>query len=144
MSEDCARQTWAAYKSRVDALPTREAVAPARLPIAGFHEQAAIKEFRRIFKGAQNILDVIRIDPMGLVVHQLQIVLDRSGTYSSKISSAEGWLKHALLCNNRPAANLNVRAALNAVDVELPHGEFVLGFTPVLDSLYSNWPGMLT
>jgi hypothetical protein len=129
MTQECARQTWAEYRARVEALPEREAIAPVRLPITGFHEQEAIKEFRRRFKGAANILDVIRIDPMGLVVHQLLIVLDRSNTYAAKTSSVQGWLKHALLCDGPPPP-MNVRAAFNAIDVEIPHSEFVFGFHP--------------
>jgi hypothetical protein len=130
LGKDAALAIWHHYRSAVASLPERAALAPQRLPITGHYELEAVKEFKRKWRGALNILDVVKIDPMGLVVHQLDIVVERShSTYRSKVESMNGWLKHGLF-GDGATPSLNIRAAMNAVDVELPHAEFVFGFNP--------------
>src|ERR1035441_2067568 len=97
LSEDAARAIWQQYRSAMEGLPERAALAPQLLPITGHYELEAVKEFKRRWKGAPNILDVVRVDPMGLVVHQLDVVVERCHTtYRNKVDSMNGWLKHAL------------------------------------------------
>jgi hypothetical protein len=130
LGQDAARVIWQQYHSAVESLPERAALAPPRLPMTGYYELEAVKEFKRKWRGVPNILGVVKIDPMGLVVHQLKIVVERSHTtYRSKVDSMNGWLKHGLF-GDEATPSLNIRAAMNAVDVELPHAEFVLGFNP--------------
>src|ERR1017187_46482 len=74
LNEEAARAIWQTYRSEGERLPDRAALAPPRLPISGHYELEAVREFKRRWKGAANILDVVKIDPMRLVVHQLEIV----------------------------------------------------------------------
>jgi hypothetical protein len=130
LKEDAARAIWQQYRSAVEKLPERAALAPQRLPISGHYELEAVKEFKRKWKGAPNILDVVKIDPMGLVVHQLEIVVERChSAYRNKVESANGWLKHGLLGDGSQPA-LTIRAAVNMMNIELPHAEFVFSFNP--------------
>ena len=127
LSEAEAERIWEPWRVTVEALPERLALAPERLPIDSFHAREVRKEFLNRYKGAKNILDVIRIDPMGLVVHQLWVITDRSGIYRTRVETRRGWLEHALLCNDRNALpTLNMRAGANWIDIEIPHAEFIL------------------
>jgi hypothetical protein len=74
LSEAEAERIWEPWRATVEALPERPALAPERLPIDSFHAREVRKEFLNRYKGAKNILDVIRIDPMRLVVHQLWVI----------------------------------------------------------------------
>lgn len=140
LTEDCvfespfasirAEELWSEYRSRVLALEERDALAPERLRIDGYHEIEAIKEFKQHYKAAPNILDVIRVDPMRLVVHQLFIVTERSSSYISKVSSLRGWLDNAILCKSAKTPDLSINCRTNAIDVKIPDAEYVLAFNP--------------
>lgn len=92
-----AERTWEAYRARVDALPERKATPPARLKLKPAERQAANRflSFHRE-RGNERVLDVIKIDPMELVVHQLQVATAKGHRDSKKVDSGSGWLKAAL------------------------------------------------
>lgn len=119
---------WREYRCRVDQLEPREALAPAKVPITDRHEQEAATEFMRLYRSASNVLGVVKVNPMELVVHQLQIVIQRSTHYRPHVGSKRTWLQTSLLCNSALSPQLTIRALPNAIDAELPHGEFMLGF----------------
>jgi hypothetical protein len=132
MTKDQASECWEEYHSRVSALPMRDATSPARQPITNFHETEAKKEFLRRFKGAPNILDVVKIDPNNLVVHQLIVVTERSLRYQSRIKSSNGWIKECLLADANQSPQLQIQAGMNFVNAQLPHAEFAFSFVPGL------------
>jgi hypothetical protein len=126
-----ANQQWEEYHSRVQALPVRDATSPTHQTITSFQESEAKKEFLRRFKGAPNILDVIKIDPSKLVVHQLIVVTDRSNRYQSKVQSSNGWIKECLLAEHaNQSPQLQIQAGINFVNAQLPHAEFAFSFVP--------------
>src|SRR5260370_33802257 len=71
LSEAEAQRIWEPWRATVEALPERLALAPERLPIDSFHAREVRREFLNRYKGAKNILDVIRIDPSRLWLQQL-------------------------------------------------------------------------
>jgi hypothetical protein len=124
-----AEALWDSYRSKVEAIPERDALAPKRLPITDFHESEAVNKFRQRFRGATNVLDAIRIDPMQLVVHQLYVIMDRSGSYGNKVDSRLKWIKNAVLCDGL-APDLRFRTGRSAIDVEVPHAEYIFVCDP--------------
>jgi hypothetical protein len=133
ITKERASERWEEFHSRVIALPVRDATSPARQPITNFHENEAKKEFLRRFKGAPNILDVIKIEPGNLVVHQLIVVTERSRRYQSKIQDSSGWIKECLLADHADQnPQLQIQAGINFVNAQLPHAEFAFSFVPGL------------
>ena len=131
LSAEDAKCLWRKYRDAVLALGRRDATAPARMPITNFYEsQAADKILKQArATGVKNILDVIRIDPMDLVAWQPYVVTERSDRYRSRVDSSKGWISEALLCSPR-SPNLQIRHAMNAIDVEVPHMEWGFVFDP--------------
>jgi hypothetical protein len=124
-----AEALWLPYRERVLALPERAAVAPVVRKVDGYHESKVVAEFQKRFRRAANILDVIKIDPMGLVVHQLQVVTERANNYRKVTGSVSDWMKTAILCDG-PPPNLPMRTGVNAIDVVIPDAEYVFVFDP--------------
>lgn len=131
LTEPRAEEIWRTKRNAVEALGTRNVAAPACLPMDAEEERKAhafVQHFNRL--GATNIREVLKIDPMGLVVHQPFIVLERVAEYSAKVSSKAGWMRHCLSTDPPAPTRLQMRCAPNAIDVALPHGEFMFAMNP--------------
>src|SRR5262249_10361426 len=115
------------YWDRVQALPDRLATAPQTLPLDA-EETAARDAFLRRHHGAPNIKDVIKIDPSALVVHQWLVVEERTENYRQQVSTTRGWIDATLAAQATPH-QVQLKFGMNAMDVEVPHGEFVVNFS---------------
>jgi hypothetical protein len=128
-TEEEAEGLWALYRARVDALPVRPAEAPPRLPLDAQEEQAA-RRFLAFYRTAPNITDVIKINPMGLVVHQLRVVLDQVRKHQNSVRVRDGWLKECLAANRPGPRQLQVRMEPTGICFDIPHAEFMAAFGP--------------
>jgi hypothetical protein len=76
---------------------------------------------------APNIKDVIKIDPSGLIAHQLLVVEERAIGYQTAVSTMQGWINQTLAAQQQPH-QIQLRFGMNAMDVDVPHAEFVVVF----------------
>jgi len=119
--EEAAR-LWTAYHKRVEALPVRNPQPPARLQIpAG--SRGHVTDFLRRHRGTE-VSDVININPLDLVVYQLQVVTDRANHHHNQAGS---WSRKTLVID-RPAAQLPVRVEGDTIKFTLPHAEHMFVF----------------
>jgi hypothetical protein len=90
-------------------------------------EQRHADAFLSFFKGQlriQSILDVIKIDPRQLVVRQFYVVTQQSNNYANDVCTAAGWARHCLPTALPQPKSVNIFAGINAVNIQVPHGEF--------------------
>ena len=120
-----AEELWWKYRQVVDALPERTIQQPTRLPIP-FKRKDSVAEFLRKFKGPE-VLDVINIDPMGLLAYQFYVVIDVAERHA-KMSSRQ-WAKTCLTAE-RPVVQMQGRLDNGVVKFSLPHGEHLFGLQP--------------
>lgn len=118
---------WQPYRDRVEALPGRAANAPAPLPLDSA-EKSARDHFLKAHPGAANIKDVIKIDPTGLVVHQLIVCEERCKEYQKDVKTMQGWI-NSTLAAQQVSHQVQIHIGVNAMDIDVPHGEFVVNFT---------------
>lgn len=131
LSEQDAENLWRPYREAVQNLPVREARAPERLPLDNPEREAAqrfLQEHHR--RGATNILDVIKVDPFRLVVHQHQVVLDRAQDYADSLRTSAGWIAQSLPTRVPAQSQVQIQARPNTMDIRIPHAEFVFAFDP--------------
>jgi hypothetical protein len=122
-----AEALWARYRERVNALRGRAVSAPVPL--------ACTDEERRVVAGflqdrarhGGHVRDVVKVDPLGLVAHQLEITTSRSRSLAERLDGVEAWAAECL-CPAPSSAQPSIRHAPNSVDVDLPHGEWALLF----------------
>lgn len=141
LTEQQAEAIWMPYRGAVEALPERAAVMPRRFPLSPADAEAADK-FRAKNSGP-NILDVIRIDPLSLLVHQLYVVTEKSDQYASTITG-EGWREQCLPPDRAPV-DISVRGGADGYTADVPHGEFF--FVPTGDGAFrilQAWGGVST
>src|SRR5882762_9714117 len=65
LDEAAADALWQDFRSRVDALDPRNSLIVNKLSLDD-DERVAAREFLRHFRGATNILDVIKVEPINL------------------------------------------------------------------------------
>lgn len=132
LSDADATAIWQRYRSEVESLPPRAATAPIRVSLMESEKRLVapfLEHFRKL--GAQNILDVVKIDPMQLVVHQLYVVTEHAENYAKTVTTPRGWINKCVSVVSTQH-NLQIRAGMNIVDVDIPHGEFGFTFVPNL------------
>lgn len=122
-----AEALWRPFHDRVEALPVRNATAPANLALAG-PEQTVRTTFLKQHAGAANIKDVVKIDPLGLVVHQLIICAGRCAGYQHEVATMQGWINKTIAAKTTPQ-QVQMTIGPNAMDIDVPHGEFMVNFT---------------
>jgi hypothetical protein len=123
-----AEQLWEEYHNRCLALPEREAAAPARLPMTPQEDHHANRFMAFIRSlGPNPFVDVIKVELMGLVVHQLYVATSRAEEYAHRVRD-DGWLHEAVPLTPRPPALINTRVTVtglhSAADIDIPHAEF--------------------
>lgn len=128
LTEAQAEAMWRPYRDAVDALPERDALAPEFLAMTRT-EEAAKRQFLARHRGAANIKDVVKVNPQGLVVHQLLIVLDRASHYEPSVGTMTGWIDQTISAQPRPH-QVQLRVGPNIMEVDVPHGEFMMAFLP--------------
>lgn len=126
MDSEQAERIWAQYHERVEALPERNCLAPQPIPLSR-EEQAIADNFMRSHRQNVNVRGVIKINPLNLVTHQPHVNLNQCANYSHDAISAARYAKHSLAIA-QGVHNLAIRAGLNLMDVDVPHGEFAFVF----------------
>lgn len=129
LTDQQAEDFWRPYRDRVEALGQRKAAAPQRVGLSGKEQQWAdnfLQTFRA--RGAKNIRDVMKIDPMALVVHQHYVLTDRADRYSKTIKNKDSWMHECLNSNPPPPRNIQIYPGAGSINVMVPHMEFMFGF----------------
>lgn len=134
LDDNAAEALWAEYRSRVNDLRGRAIPPPERLCFTN-DEQRLVGRFLDTVKAhgtaiAETVQEVVKVDPVRLVVHQLEIATERSDATAARLRTPADWTLE-FLAPTSPVVNPNVRHTPNAIDLELPHGEWALLFHPV-------------
>jgi len=122
MTERDAERLWHRYRDAVRSLPEREPKMPVRLPLAKAELHAA-RSFRNRHRTSPTILDVIKVDPFELMVHQLAIATGISSEYEPKMTG-KWWLEECILAERR--SQLVQKIDAEGLHIELPHAEFLV------------------
>lgn len=133
-----AADTWEEYQQRVEALPERPAPAPARQPL-NRDERTQADNFRRRYRQAPNVLDVIKVDPSQLVAHQLLVITNRATEYAASMATPTAKLRYSLGSQAQRPANMNIRAEQDGLHFTLPHAEHSLNFDTVKGFEIQQW-----
>lgn len=127
LSDKEATLLWEKYRSEVETLGTRSIQAPERIPITDLASIELINYFLKIYKFDPSVLDVIKIDPLQLLIRQFDIVLDVAKRHVDEVGAH--WVENALLPKPSPfPESFSIRAAPNSIDIKVPDGEWVLVF----------------
>jgi len=129
-TEQEAIEKWEQYRSRIDSLKPEPLC--QKLPLSNADQQHR-KVFLQETANRGDLLDLIKIDPMCLPIHQLRVIVPRYETYGPKVKTRNGWITTALP-TNPPAPQITMNyvqgGTMTEVIYELPHGEFVFPFIP--------------
>jgi hypothetical protein len=131
LNQEQAGALWQQYRDRVEALPERDANAPAKLELTR-EEQDAAERFLAPHRasGSTAIRDVIKVDPMGLVVYQLYVVVEKAREYMNHAAARTWCARNCLAVRPRRPQQFQGRSRLNVADIQIPHGEFAAAFIP--------------
>jgi hypothetical protein len=127
LNDNDAEALWARYRERVNALRGRPL--PAAAPLAFTDEERRLVADFLQDQGSHggSVRSVIKVDPRGLVVHQLEITTARSTSLSQRLQTPADWAVECL-CPAPSSERPSIRHAPNSMDVDLPHGEWALVF----------------
>jgi hypothetical protein len=128
-SEAEAESLWNEYRSRVAALPARDAKSPERLRMTSEEKDAAAK-FLAPHRSNPHIQDVIKVDPMLLVIHQLYMIPERANPYMEQASSRSWCIRQCLAVRPSETRMLRGEFRRNSAEIEIPHREFAVNFFP--------------
>jgi hypothetical protein len=125
-----ARRIWQKYRKRVEALPERNILAPARLrlsPAEREHAEKFLAYWRSL--GPPVSTDVVKIDLLKTVIGQYCVVDDVANSYSARVQS-NSWLHDCLPTSQPPPMDISISTRMNgqntSVVVQVPHGECAL------------------
>jgi len=129
-----AENLWHEWRERAASLPAREATAPDPLPLADRereHAQLFLAYLESV--GVVNV-QVVKIDPMQLVVMQHSMNVEVAAGYAERCAgNANDWMAHTLPhSSTNPDLNIRfTRRNLDTdIDIDLPHAEFIFGLDP--------------
>jgi hypothetical protein len=127
MDDMAAERLWARYRERVNALRGRALPIAASLAFSD-DERRVVDEFlQEVARHGGRFRDVIKVDPLFLAAHQLEITTARSRVTAARLGTPVDWATECL-CPAGSSARPTVRGVPNSVDVDLPHGEYALLF----------------
>jgi hypothetical protein len=127
LNDDAAEQLWARFRGRVNALRGRPMSPAVALPF-GRDERRVVDQFvRHNERHGGTVREVMKLNPLSLVAHQLELATGRSMAAAERLHSESDWAKECL-CPAGSSIRPTVRAVPNSVDVDLPHGEWALLF----------------
>lgn len=124
LDEAGALGLWECYKAKVAALGPRDCAVPPWTKLNLKEKRAGeklIKKFQK--RGAYNTKRTVKIDPMGLVVHQLQIVEDRADLYRDKMR-VENQKIRTCLASAKDNYQLPYHQVGGTITIDIPHREF--------------------
>src|SRR5271156_3572213 len=130
LSESEAEAVWRKWRDRAAALPEREACAPEPVPLTAAENAHAARFLQ--FVGALGVsgVQVIKIDPLQLIVGQYHIAIDVAAAHAGQPHADDGWMEH-LLPAPPSTPHLNINSPRRNFDTEimidLPHAEFIFG-----------------
>jgi hypothetical protein len=128
-SEAEAESLWNEYRASVAALPPRDARSPERLSLTNEEKEAAEKFLVHYGSGPDShIQDVIKVDPMGLVIHQLYMIPEKAKPYMEHAASRSWCIRQCLAVRPRGTIMLEGRFRRNSAEIEIPHREFAVEF----------------
>jgi hypothetical protein len=127
ITEEGAEALWRRYKDTVDGMPERLVEPIEKLPLS-IQDCRDAESFKEKYRGDQNVVDVIRVDPMKLVIHHLSITTEQADYYATRLRG-RGWVENCLF-GDRPPASIGIRATPEIVHVDLPHPEFLFSLNP--------------
>jgi hypothetical protein len=127
LNDVAAERLWFRYRERVNALRGR-AIPPASSLAFSDDERRVVDEFlQQVARYGGLFRDVIKVDPLVLAVHQLEITTARSRATAARLATPVDWAGECL-CPAGASARPTIRGVPNSVDVDLPHGEYALLF----------------
>jgi len=131
LTEHAAELLWRPFHQAVEVIENRLATAPDRLELSG-EEREAADRFLDHFRGRNNILDVVKVDPTRLVARQLYVTVERAQRWRVDHTDLRSWCETCipLPTASDPQYNLSIEAGLNSMNIELPHAEFGFAFDP--------------
>jgi len=130
-SESEAESLWREYQALVRALPERVAKSPHRLMLTSEEEEAAEKFLApHRLAGDSHIQEVTKVDPMGLVIHQLFMTLDTAREFMADATTPSWCIRHCLAVRPSAPRALKGDFRMNAAAIEIPHREFAVDFHP--------------
>ena len=143
LTEDCifeqpltpaaAESLWREWRDRAANLPPREAVAPQPVPLTAEENTHAARFLQFLSGMGVSGVQVIKIDPMQLVVAQYHIVVDVAARHAESCGKNADWMERTLPTSaGNPQLNMNfVRRNMDTeVIIDLPHAEFIFGVHP--------------
>jgi hypothetical protein len=127
INEQQAKEMWAERKVAVDALGQRLPQKPPRLKMSGRERLIArnFLDFHRR-KPGNVISDVVKVDPMALVIRQFDVTLDRCDEYAK--CGAVAFIKRCLATARPAFQGLQLNHGPNCGNYTLPHPEFIYVF----------------
>jgi hypothetical protein len=127
LNDNDAEALWARYREHVNALRGRPLRAAARLALTDEEHRLVADFLQDQASHAGSVQSVVKVDPLGLVAHQLEITTDRSTSLSQRLQTPADWALECL-CPAPSSERPTIRHAPNSMDVDLPHGEWALVF----------------
>jgi hypothetical protein len=129
LSEQAAIALWEQYKAKVAGLGARGCQNPAHTKLSLGEKMAGERHIKKHRKeGATNLRTLVKIEPDDLVVHQLQIVLDRANNYAEKLVRPVDKIK---MCLGTPgSAQLPFKKTGDTIIIPVPHSEYEIGIGP--------------
>jgi len=130
-SEAEAESLWNEYRGLVGALPERATKSPARLKLTS-EEKDAAEKFLAPHRQAGNshIKEVIKVNPMDLVIHQLYMTLDVAKPYMDHATARSWCIRQCLAVRPPETKMLRGKFRRNGAEIEIPHREFAATFVP--------------
>ena len=143
LTEDCvfeqpltptdAELLWHEWRERAATLPQREAPAPEPIPLTAEENTHAARFLQFVSGIGVSGVQVLKLDPMQLVVAQHHIVVDVAARHVGSCGNDSDWMERTLPTSaSNPQLNMNfVRRNMDTeVTIELPHAEFIFGVHP--------------
>ncbi len=130
LTESDAEAVWRKWRDRAATLPEREASAPEPVPLTAAENVHAARFLQ--FVGALGVsgVQVVKIDPLQLVVGQYHIAIDVAAAHAGHPHDDDGWMEHLLPSSpSNPQLDMNFtrRNFDTEIMIDLPHAEFIFG-----------------
>jgi hypothetical protein len=132
LTEPAAESLWREWRERAAGVPERTGIVQ-QLPL-GEAEQEHAGRFAQFLAGIGVAgTQVVKVDPLQMVVGQYHVVTERSGGYAARCGRDADWWGLALptaVANPDLEMNFVRRSYDTDIDIELPHSEFIFGLQP--------------
>lgn len=145
-SPEEAIAVWKEYRNRASKLPLDRGSSCARLPLDAEDQSHAqqFMDFLNAQVGGHSVSDVIKVDISQMIVHQYEVITERSMAYANKNRSDADWRTELLPPNHPPQAQVGMQFSLgiphnahpmsSQIVIDLPHSEFA--FLPAQNGFF--------